>query len=113
MFKRLMTPEEQREFESTKARIAERKAKLATLTDTELADELEYCLVNSSFCAAGKKLQLTTYDDAMVRVHLPEVLRRLRGHEEKPNNYHELKRRFIKQSERAIFRAGVLDGKRG
>jgi len=92
------TPEEEAHFQAREKRIADKRTELRDLSDEDLADRLEYCMANSSFVPKHAHADLVTYDDALVLTHLPELLRRLRGREEKPK-YDELLRRIKAQKE--------------
>ena len=90
-----MTPEQRERHENRRQRIAERRAELQALEDKDLADRLEYCVVNSSHALDHKHKDLVTYDDALFLAYIPELLRRLRGKEES-NSYSELAYRIRK-----------------
>ncbi len=70
-----------------------RRAELAQRSDAELADELEYTLVNSFRLLQHRHGAPVTYEDALVQLYLPEVLKRLRGVEEIPHSYAVLRGR--------------------
>lgn len=91
----LLSPEAKARIDERDKRVKERKEELLELDNEAFANRLEYCMVNSEKCDIfNKPRDFITYDDAMVWVFLPEVLRRLRGgREERPNTYSELKKR--------------------
>jgi len=72
----------------------EKRQTLAQRTDAELADELEYTLVNSFRLLQHRHGTPVSYEDALVQLYLPEVLRRLRGVEEVPHSYAVLRGRM-------------------
>ena len=94
MFKKILGPEKYAEYERTQAYIKARKKEASLMDNEHFADELEYCMVNSA-CLL-RTVDLVTSDDALVLVHLPEVLKRLRGRYEVPNTYWELRNRLEK-----------------
>jgi hypothetical protein len=100
MFKKLLGPEKYAEIERYLARRKERSEELKKLDSKQLADKLEYCLINCTTLMGNNTHQLTTYEDALVQVYLPELLRRLRGEENIQTRYNyreDLQKRVLAQ----------------
>ena len=97
-FKFKLTPEAEQVRTTqarTKQRIREDRDKLEVMSAEELANSLEYSLRNTTWHhdLKGKAL---TYEEALINIYLPELLRRLRGADETVS-YDELKRRVVAQ----------------
>ncbi len=83
-------------------RTTQAKADAKELDDKDLADSLEYTIVNSFELLAKHGRSVVTYEDALINIYLPEILRRLRGQEDistEYNTYSELRKRIEKMGE--------------
>jgi len=96
MFRNLLSPENRERLDTKQKRTKTKRGELRKLSSKDLADRLEYCVVNCSQ-ELTHRFNLTTYEDALFLVYLPELLVRLRGEEEAKNNYNELARRIQAQ----------------
>lgn len=97
-FKKIMEnmlgPEKTAQLRQRSEREQQRKEELKSLSEEDLADKLEYCLVNCVDLQKHNQLGGVVYEAALIRIYIPEILRRLRGREEKPNDYGTLKKRL-------------------
>lgn len=90
--RKLMGDKKYEESLRNRERIAKRRQEFAAMSDEEMADSLSYTFLNSTLT---RFTTLTTYDEALALVFIPELLRKLRGgkDEGKNKNYDELRKR--------------------
>ncbi len=93
-FSKLLSPEQQAALKHRK----ELRADLKTCSEADLADMMEYVIVN---CFALSKYTIpgiSSYEQSLMQAYLPEVLRRLRKEDDVPeefNNERELQKRVL------------------